>query len=178
MKGFDYYWPKLKEDFMPQYAPWHIQAYSSFYSSTHDKKYSEYVLWLADGLIDTMLAHDPEALPDEVGRFYNPEYPTWGPPHSASTGVYLEGLTYAYAIAKERGDTIREKKYLRSILSATRSLLLVQWTPENAYFLASPQRAVGSFKISITDNRIRIDQIGHSANALTRVYTILSAQEK
>ncbi len=172
-KGYDYYRAKLGKDFMPQYAPWHMQAYSIAYEKSHDERYAEYVFWLADGLIQTMLKHDVRARPDEVGRFFNPEYPQWGPPHSASTSIYVEGLTYAHMLAKERGESARAQKYKDAILQGTRSLLLLQWTPESAYYVAAPDRVVGSFKISITDNRGRIDQTGHTANAFARVKEIL-----
>jgi hypothetical protein len=180
-KGMAYYQSYLNKDFWPQYAPWHMQAYSLAYERTHKEEYATYAFWLADGLIETMLKHDTGALPDEAGRFYNPGYAdTWGPPHSASTGIYVEGLTYAYELAKEKGDQKRMARYRDAILQGTRSLLQVQWTTDDAYYLHYPERVVGAFKQTVTNNRFRIDQLGHAANALARVRSVLfdSSQQK
>jgi hypothetical protein len=175
-RGYVYYSEKLKHDFMPQYAPWHMQAYAIAYENSYDERYAAYTFWLADGLIETMLDNDKHAQADEVGRFYNPEYPSWGPPHSASTGIYVEGLMYAYSVAKDKKDSARMKKYRDAILAGTRSLLLVQWTPESAYYLGRPERVIGAFKATISDNRVRIDQVGHTANAFVLAKHMLEGQ--
>ena len=172
-KSVSLYRAKLEADFYPQYAPWHMQAYMIAYTETQNEAYAEYVYWLADRLIETMLEEDRAALKDEKGRFYNPDVPEWGVVHSSSTGIYTEGLTYAYELAKKRGDTARMERYRKAALSGTRSLLTVQWTAESAYYLEHPERVVGAFKRTPTDNRHRIDQIGHAANALARVGTIV-----
>ena len=172
-KSLPLYHAKLEADFYPQYAPWHMQAYTIAYTETQNEAYAEYVYWLADRLIETMLEKDRDALPDEEGRFYNTDEPKWGVVHSSSTGIYTEGLTYAYELAKERGDTAREKQYRKAILSGVRSLLGVQWTPASAYYLEHPERVVGAFKRTVTDNRHRIDQIGHATNALARTFNIV-----
>jgi len=172
--GMAYYQAYLQKDFWPQYTPWHMQAYALAYARTHKETYAQYAYWLADGLIETMLKHDTSALPDEAGRFYNPGYiDTWGPPHSASTGIYVEGLTYAYELAKEKGDDKRASRYRDAILLGTRSLLQVQWTSDDAYYLHYPERVIGAFKETVTNNRLRIDQLGHAANALARVRSLL-----
>jgi hypothetical protein len=44
---------------------------------------------LNDKLLDEMLVFESDIL-DIVGRFYNPEFPQYGTPHSASDGVYTE----------------------------------------------------------------------------------------
>lgn len=172
-KSLPLYRTKLQADFYPQYAPWHMQAYTIAYRETQDVAYADYVYWLADRLIETMLEEDSAALEDEKGRFYNPDVPTWGVVHSSSTGIYTEGLTYAYQLAKQEGDAKRIERYRKAILSGTRSLLTVQWTPEGAYYLEHPERVVGALKRTPTDNRHRIDQTGHAANALARVGTIV-----
>jgi len=171
--GFEHYREKIKNDFWPQYAPWHMQAYAVYYLESGDDEHAKYVYWLAEGLIQTMLEEDTGAREDEQGRFYNPMYKAWGPPHSSSTGIYLEGIAYAYALAKERGDATEEERFQKALLGGTRALLQVQWTPESAYYLSHPERVVGSFKISLTNNIGRIDQLGHAANALVQVQNSL-----
>lgn len=173
-RSLPYYRTKLEAEWYPQYAPWHMQAYAIAYESNPNEAYAEYVFWLADRLIATMLEADEDALPDERGRFYNPGHPEWGPPHSSSTGIYTEGLTYAYALAESRGDTARASRYRAAMTAGTRAMLQVQWTPESAYYLTFPDRVVGTLKRTVTDNRHRVDQLGHAMNALVRVYTLLT----
>ena len=168
-RGFTYYRAKLQEDFWPQYAPWHMQAYAIYYDESHDDEHAQYVYWLAEGLIQTMLEDDPHARADEEGRFFNPRYREWGPPHSSSTGIYLEGLVYAYELAKKRGDADEMGRFHEAILAGTRALLQVQWMPESAYYVREPAKVIGHFKTSITNNIGRIDQLGHAANALVKV---------
>lgn len=174
-RSFPYYRTMLGAEWYPQYAPWHMQAYTILYEIAPSEEYAAYVYSLADQLIETMLGEDEEALADEIGRFYNPNHPEWGPPHSSSTGIYTEGLTYALELALLRGDTERVERYRTAILVGSRALLALQWTPESAYYLEHPERVVGALKRSITDNRHRVDQIGHAVNALVRVRTIVFA---
>lgn len=169
LKGLGFYREKLKNDFWPQYTPWHMQAYVLAYQDNPKEEYAEYVFWLAEGLIQTMLEADREASAEERGRFYNLRYPAWGAPHSASTGIYVEGLTYAYELATIKADKRKMRRYKEAILLGTRSLLQVQWTPELTLALPRPERATGSFKETPAKGDLRIDQLGHAANALVRV---------
>jgi len=172
-KGFTHYRTKIADDFWPQYSPWHMQAYAIYFEETDNEEYARYVYWLAEGLIQTMLEDDPHARPDEEGRFFNPKYRDWGPPHSSSTGIYLEGLAYAYRLAKERDDAAEARRFEEAVRKGTRALMQVQWTPESAYYIQEPSRVVGHFKVSVTNNVGRIDQLGHAANAFVVVQDVL-----
>ena len=125
--------------------------------------------FLADTLIETMLTGDTEARGDEIGRFLQSAPSRVGTPHSSSTGIYTEGLTYAYEVAVLRGDAERIKRYREAIFSGTRSLLSVQWTRKTARGILHPARVVGAFRRTIVRADTRIDQLGHAANALARV---------
>jgi hypothetical protein len=173
-RGFAHYSLVLENEFAPQYAPWHIQAYALAYSSTNDAAYVAHAFMLADSLVEEMLYADSDALPDEVGRFYNPEKrSTWGPPHSSSSGIYVEGLTYAYALASDLGDAGRAQIYREAIVLGMRYLAQVQFTEKRAKGFAFPERVRGALKENISDFDIRIDQTGHAMNALARIVTLL-----
>ena len=172
-KGLHYYRNILAADFLPPYAPWHMMAYAIAYRDAPKEEYAAYVFSLADTLIETMLTADEEARGDEIGRFYNPRRPEWGLPHSASTGIYTEGLTYAYEVAVLRGDAERIKRYREAIFSGTRSLLSVQWTRKTARGILHPARVVGAFRRTTVRTDTRIDQLGHAANALARVRHVM-----
>ncbi len=171
-RGLSHYNQLLRASFFPQYAPWHIMAYATLYATEPDDAYAEYVFYLADALVTGMLDGDIYALPDELGRFYNPARPDWGPSHSSSTGIYVEGLTYAYELALARGDEVRAERYRAAILLGTRSLIQVQWTPDSAAQLKNPERAVGALRETVTDGSLRLDQLGHAANALARILAL------
>lgn len=170
-KSFEYYRSYLSETYLPQFVPWHTFAYTTAYQATGDNKYAEFVLTLNDRLVAEMLVTDPN-YPDQLGRFFNAKYPKWGPPHSASTSVYVEGLAYAYRIAEEKNDLKRKNNYKKAILLGTRSLLQLQWTPETTYYLQHPERVLGTFKRTTNRNEFRIDQVGHTANAITQALTL------
>lgn len=172
-RSFPYYQSLIVGDFYPQYAPWHMQAYTIAYQQTRDERYADFVYMLADRLIETMLEEDAVARADELGRFFNPTHSEWGPPHSSSTGIYTEGLTYAYELARLKGDSVRMARYREAIFAGSRSLLHTQWTTASAYYLEYPERVIGAFKRTITDNRHRLDQVGHAVNALVRVQTLI-----
>jgi hypothetical protein len=170
-KSFPYYQNLLQKNWSPQYVPWHTQAYYTAYRITGDTQYAKFIFELNDNLITNMQNQITE-LPDELGRFYNAKHVEWGPPHSSSDGIYLEGLTYAYELANLLQDNAHSGKYRQSIRLGTRALLQIQWTPDSAYYLNHPERVVGAFKRTILKNNLRIDQIGHALNALTRVKII------
>lgn len=174
-RGFTYYRALLEREFMPQYAPWHSMAYTIFYEDTRRTDYAEYVFYLTDALVEGMLDADVDAKPDEIGRFFNPLEPTWGPPHSSSTGIYTEGLTYAYDTAVIAGDAARLERYRAAVVLGTRSLMQVQWTPESAAGHRDPERLIGALRETVTNGDLRIDQTGHALNALARAYEVLES---
>jgi len=176
-RSFEYYQPYLTQNFMPQFVPWHTFAYTTAYFANREKKYADFVFRLNDYLIEEMLETNPD-YPDQIGRFYNSNHAEWGPPHIASTAIYLEGITYAYNLAKKIGDTKRANQYLQSILLGARSLLQLQWLPDTTYYLQHPERVTGAFKRTTSSNNFRIDHVGHTANALSCVQKILCEQTR
>ncbi|MFH1375089.1 MAG: hypothetical protein ABIH35_00245 [Patescibacteria group bacterium] len=171
--GLTYYEPLLKTRFMPQFAPWHTMAYSEMFEQTGEQKYADFVFYLNDRLIDEMLQTDV-ADPAQLGRFYNSKHDSeWGPPHSSSTAVYTEGITYAYDLAMRLGNRERAERYRNAIRLGTRSLLQLQYTERDSQDFEYPERIKGAIRRATDRKEIRIDQTGHTANALPRVSRIL-----
>ncbi|MBU1090005.1 hypothetical protein KKF38_04430 [Patescibacteria group bacterium] len=172
-RGFEYYRPKITENFSPQFVPWHTMAYAEIFERTGEQKYADFIFWLNDELIAEMLEKNPIE-PATLGRFYNSEkHAEYGPPHSSSTAVYVEGLTYAFETAEKIDDGERVKNYREAVRLGTRSLLQLQFTFENSREFENPERLVGAIRRAVDRNEIRIDQIGHTANALPRMKKIL-----
>lgn len=171
-QSFEYYQAKITKNFFPQFVPWHTMAYAEAWWETNDAKYVDFIFWMNDRLIDEMLETETEDL-RTLGRFYNSAKSEYGPPHSSSTAIYLEGITYAYEVALAEKDDARVEKYREAILLGARSLLELQFTTKNSAEFENPEKLLGSIRRAIDRPEIRIDQIGHAANALVRVKNVL-----
>ncbi len=171
--GFEHYRLKITDDFLPQFVPWHTMAYAEIFEQTGKQKYADFIFWMNDKLIEEMLTVNTDD-PRTLGRFYNSEkHAKYGPPHSSSTAVYVEGVAYAHAVAEKLGDAERVKNYREAIRLGTRSLLQLQFTFENSREFKNQERLIGAIRRMIDRSEIRIDQVGHAANALPRVKKIL-----
>lgn len=173
-RSFSLYRVKIKNNFLPQYVPWHTMAYAEMFAATGEQKYADFVFWMNDKLIDEMLDKNPND-PRDLGCFYNAtKNAEYGPPHSASTSVYVEGIGYAHSLANTVGDQIRLAKYREAIILGARSLLELQYTPQDSSGFAHPEKIMGAIRRTIDHDEIRIDQTGHSANALLEAVKILT----
>lgn len=109
------YVDEIEERYYPAYVPRHTMALTTLYTITNEQKYADAVFVLNDKLITEMLHTDTDEPTDLLGRFYNPEFPQYGTPHSASDGVYVEGLVYAYELARALHDTGHVQQYSNAL---------------------------------------------------------------
>lgn len=173
-RSFDFYSEKLRNNFLPQYVPWHTMAYAEMFEATGEQKYADFIFWMNDRLIDEMLVTDSDN-PKEIGRFYSKmKSNSYGPPHSASTSVYIEGVGYAQAVAEKTGDQKRASKYSEAVILGTRSLLELQFTVKDANAFSRPEKVIGAIGRTFDRSEIRIDQTGHSANGILEAIKILN----
>jgi hypothetical protein len=115
-----------------------------------------------DWLVDTMQEHSRVAYDDTLGRFYDPVSNKYGPPHASSTGVYLEGLIDAFAMARELGDKEHQEKYRRAIVLGLRSSMQLQFADDiDLFFVHDRERVRGGMRTTVYDNRIRVDNVQH-----------------
>jgi hypothetical protein len=111
----------------------------------------------------------------------NSRYPDWDggyyiPPGSTPTATRTEGLCAAYSLMKEIGDTDTLTGYIPAIRKGIAFQLATQVTEENACYFADPQRSMGGFRKSLTDNEIRIDYVQHNLSALMGYLRILGEE--
>lgn len=156
------------EDYYPAFIPWHSQCLNRFYNLTGDKKYSEAIFKITDKVLE-MQNQTGQPYIDFLGRFYNPETPEYGSPHSASTSVYLEGVVYAYEVAELEQDVERMYEYKKSIMLGMHNLMNLQFKGADMYYLSDPQRVWGAIRVSVKDSRIRIDNTQHSLDAFIKI---------
>lgn len=158
------------------FIPWHTMAYWRMYQITEDKEYLNAIFELNDWLINIQNLGD-DKIPDLKGRFYLPQFSFYGPPHASSTAIYIEGLAYAYDLAKKSGDEDRAQAYLESIRWGIRGLIQLQFRPENAFYLSKKNRVLGGLRTRVTDNQMRIDNAQHAIMGMIAVERFLSRED-
>lgn len=157
---------QLEENYYPAYVPWHTISLNLLYKHTQDQKYADAIFVLNDKVLEL------QDTTEFVGRFFNPETPQYGSPHTSSDGVYTEGLAYAYEIALLTKDNQRADKYLKAIGLSIPNLRSVQFTPEECKNFRLPHRAIGGFRSNATGTWIRIDCGQHIMDAYRKLFRL------
>jgi hypothetical protein len=155
------YVDELEQNYYPAYVPWHSLSLSKLYELTSEKRYLEAILVLNDELLKIL---DKEQFP---GRFYSPEFPQYGTPHSSSDGVYTEGLIYAYEAARTLGNKNKAEEYYQALQLASAHLIRVQYKSELA-------KIHGGIRINEEDTRIRLDNVQHTVDAFDKIIQVFS----
>lgn len=168
-RSFDYYLEFFRNNPNPAFVPWHTMADYWLYKSTKEKKYADFIFEMNDFL--TQIQHK-SCTPDKrfLGRFYDPLKSEYGPAHASSTGIYVEGLTYAYRIAKELNDTQRAEKYKEAVLLGVRSLMQLQYKEGD-------EKVLGGIRKTVENNELRVDNMQHSIMAFIQVLNSFTDEE-
>ena len=169
MKSFEYYriWHLAHRN--PAFIPWHTQAYYRLWTHTHSAKLKDWIFEMNDWLVKEMQGESSWQYIDTEGRFYNANK-RYGKPHASATGVYLEGLIDAFALARETGDTQREERYRRSILLGLRSSIQLQFRNSSDMFFSDEQtRLRGGMRTTVYNNVIRVDNVQHVLMAAQKI---------
>jgi hypothetical protein len=155
----------------PAFVPWHSEAY---YIMWQQRKHAELKDWIFE-MNDWLLGMQERSMveyEDTLGRFYDPERPKYGGPHASSTGVYLEGLIDAFALAREVGDEKRVQKYRRAILLGLRDAMQLEFGDEiDWFYVAQPEKVRGGLRSTVSDNQIRVDNVQHVLMGLQKILT-------
>ena len=152
----------------PAFVPWHAQACTSLFACSGRRAFADFVFDISDWLLPMQ---QWDGLPTDLrGRFYNPKRPEFGPPHASSTGVYLEGLADAEALARAVGDRSRAAAYERAIRRGLRSLRQLQFRDErDAFYISKRKRVMGALRTEVYDNAVRADSAGHALTAAIKI---------
>jgi hypothetical protein len=170
MRGFKYYrrWHLDPANRNPAFCPWHIQAYYNVWRHTKDPELADFVFEMSD-FIAGFQQWDSAIYDDSRGRFYDPRRRHYGPPHASSTGVYIEGLIDAFAMARELGDGVRMARYRRAIVRGIRSLQQLQFVDDVDMFYVHQKDLVrGGVRTTLYDNGIRVDNVQHGFMGLLK----------
>ena len=167
--SFDYYADFFRKEKNPAFVPWHTMANYKLFKATGDKKYADFVFEMNDFLVGIQNKECGKE-PYTLGRFFDPERSEYGPPHASSTAVYVEGLTYAYKLAKELGDNERAAKYKGAVLLGARSLMQLQFKEGN-------KKVLGGIRKTIDNNELRIDNTQHTVMAFIQILNSFDDKE-
>ncbi|MCF7844481.1 MAG: glycoside hydrolase family 127 protein [Kiritimatiellales bacterium] len=166
----DRYVYQMDKYYYPAYVPWHTLSLNRLYKITGNAAYANAIFVMNDKLLEIL------DTTNYIGRFYNPQTPQYGTPHSSSDGVYTEGLAYAYEIAILVGDEERRDHYRAALELAVQNLISLQVTREEGNKHDYPVRVVGGMKVSVTRNEVRIDTVQHTMDALRKIVDVVSDQ--
>ncbi len=156
----------------PAFVPWHTQACVALHEHTKQRELADFVFEINDWLLPMQ---QWDGLTDDLrGRFYDPGHREFGPPHAASTGVYLEGLADALALARALGDDARAAAYRQAVERGLRSLRQLQFRDErDAFYVSRKERVLGALRTEVYDNAVRIDSAAHALAAAVKLLKLL-----
>ena len=166
-QSFDYYSAYHRKNPNPAFVPWHTMALYRLYQIGQDARYSDFIFDMNDFLIT--IQNKSCSSPGNLGRFYDPKRGYYGPPHASSDAVYVEGLTYAYRLAKELGREDKAESYKEAIILGTRSLVELQYKEAEAENRTDAYILLGGIRTSTERPEIRIDNSQHTIMALLQV---------
>jgi hypothetical protein len=172
-----FYREEFRRDPNPAFVPWHTQAATALFEITGDQQLPGYIFEMNDWLLEHQ-QWGGVLDPDLWGRFYSPDKP-YGPPHASSTGVYLEGLVDALAVASALGDERRSIDYRRAVHRGMRSIAQLQFKDRlDAFYVKKIDAVLGAVRTETYNNEIRVDNIQHPTMALLKFKTLDSQIRK
>jgi hypothetical protein len=153
----------------PAFVPWHTQAAALFHAASGESWLRDWVFTMNDWLLPIQQLEVAE--PDVHGRFFDPSHAEYGPPHASSTGVYLEGLADAFAMAEAAGDSARAQRYARAIWAGIRNLRQLQFRdePSMGLYTTDHRLLLGGIRTEVYDNTVRVDNVQHALGAMMKL---------
>ncbi len=180
MASMRYYREWHKEQRNPAFVPWHAQAYYHVWKITRDEELKDWVFDISDWLLGMAQDRHNVLHADELGRFYDPQNPKFGPPHASATGVYLEGLIDAFELAREVGDDERRERYRLAIIRGLRSVRQVMFKDDTDMFYIHPDKRAwlrGGVRNTVYDNVMRIDNVQHNQMGIIKILRAFEDQD-
>jgi len=161
----------------PAFIPWHTQAAFKVWSITAAPELRDWIFEMNDWLLAFQQWESQREFPDTMGRFYDPQRP-FGPPHTSSTGVYLEGLAEAWRLARAAGDAPRQEAYRRTVVRALRNIAQNTFLDDlDLFYVARKERVRGGVRTTVYDNAIRVDNVQHHLMAALNLLEAFTADD-
>ncbi len=157
-KAFDYYATYWRWNKNTAFIPWQTQTDYLLYKYTKNQKVADFIFEMNDWIIENHQTVVNDYL-DKIWGFSKTD-------QRISTASYMEWINRAYELAVLLNDTKHIEYYKNSLKQATRFLLQLQYTDENSFYLANPERSIWWFKQTLINNQLRNDNAQHAAFAL------------
>jgi N-acylglucosamine 2-epimerase (GlcNAc 2-epimerase) len=138
---------------------WLMQALEGLFAIKPDSRYARHAIALAEAMISMQYTPTHAYVAVYVGG-YRP-----GVPRATPAASRAEGLLSALRLARLTGDA-RAATIAEALKLSARFQLSQQFTADNSFYLARPERVAGGFRESLTSARIRIDYVQHNISAL------------
>jgi Beta-L-arabinofuranosidase, GH127 len=163
-RGADYLIDTQKR--LPSLPPdaWLMQALEALYAIKRDPSYAAHAIRIAEAMIKEQ--YTAADAPLYAGGYRS------GVPRATPAASRAEGILAALRLARLTNDASAARLAEALKLSA-RFQLAQQFDADNSFYLASPERAVGGFRESLTSARIRIDYMQHNISALLGIAQIV-----
>lgn len=172
MRSFRYYRNWHRERRNPAFVPWHTQANFLMWQKTKQEELADFIFETNDWLVGVQ-EWEKSPYPDAKGRFYDDTRRHFGKPHASSTGVYLEGLADALAVARLANDEKRVTSYKTSIRRGLRSVFQLQFTEgPGLFYISKPEKVIGGVRTRLYDNTIRVDNVQHNLLAALKMLAL------
>lgn len=168
-RAINFYRDYFRKHRSTTFAPFQISAFSIMAKRTKRSDYAEYVFELADWLADKQLNASNSRYPQLWGGISGNESNHVG----VSTTSYLNAIADALSLAKAVDDSKRVQRYEQVVRLAARFVIQLQIRPHEAYFIRSPQDAVGGIRATPSWPRLRIDHCQHALMALIKARQVL-----
>ncbi len=154
-KAFNFYKTKRKWWHNTAFIPWTASAFSEMYHITGNEKYADFVFKMCNSSLRRQNL-DP-------GRLV---YGSFDGLPTVFTSTTFEGLGDAIPVARKTGNNSLEKKYIQRSKLAYHWLMKLQFSEDGPEHHQSP--AIGGFKRSLHESKIRIDNTQHAISAMIR----------
>lgn len=161
-RALPYYRDLFRHRRSSAFVSWQIATYAHLFRFSGAPEHAEFAFELADAILPLQYVGTDVPYPDYVGGYRSPRVP------GIASSTFNEGVLEAYELARRIGDRERAARYHRAAVLAALFALRLQFTPDNAYFVARPDRALGGFRASLADSSLRIDHTQHALNGLLK----------
>jgi hypothetical protein len=161
-RALPFYQQYFRERRPPMFVPWQAQAWGQVARTTRLRRYADFVFEMSDFLL-------PMQIEGRTGQeaIFNGGFDVHGGGKAGiSSAVYVEGLVDALRTACVFDDCARAKRYSDAIRKAARFIVQLQFRPEEAYYVQSPQDVIGGMRNTPADPTLRIDHVQHALSAL------------
>lgn len=142
---------------------WLLQAFASWWRTSGDARFADFVLEVADWALEYQLA--------KSGAFVN-DHQSETPGYTSA--LYLEGLAAALGLVAALPDEARRARYLDAAARGVRFLDRLVIQERDAPVLPNAARAQGGVRPSMVESEVRIDFVQHALAAVLGLAVVSS----